>query len=161
MIHLRAATQEDCPFLWRLVVETMKGYVEETCGWDEGYQRERFQLTFKPECIQIIQCEEVSIGLWEVARNEDPWLLQRIAIRPEFQNRGIGGRLVSDLLSEAEEARCGVALQVLRVNPARQLYARLGFQVTGENATHIQMSRPFCGGASPDQVCPGVLRIDP
>jgi ribosomal protein S18 acetylase RimI-like enzyme len=32
-----------------------------------------------------------------------------------------------------------VTLQVLKVNPARRLYERLGFRVTGETPTHFLM----------------------
>ena len=38
-----------------------------------------------------------------------------------------------------------VELQVLKVNPARRLYGRLGFQVTGETETHYLMQRPTEG----------------
>ncbi|MEE9280835.1 MAG: GNAT family N-acetyltransferase [Myxococcota bacterium] len=42
----------------------------------------------------------------------------------------------------ARGARRGVpvTLKVLRVNPARELYERLGFSVTGETREHFQMT---------------------
>jgi ribosomal protein S18 acetylase RimI-like enzyme len=39
------------------------------------------------------------------------------------------------VLDEARRSGKPVALQVLKVNPARRLYERLGFSVTGENET--------------------------
>ena len=36
-------------------------------------------------------------------------------------------------------APIGCLLRVLRVNPARRLYERLGFEVTGESPTHFEM----------------------
>jgi hypothetical protein len=36
-------------------------------------------------------------------------------------------------------------LQVLKVNPARQLYERLGFRRVGETATHFKMQADRAG----------------
>jgi len=67
--------------------------------------------------------------------------ISSIELLPECQNRGIGTHLIKTVIQDAEAKGKRVALQVLKVNPARQLYERLGFVMTGETATHILMAR--------------------
>lgn len=55
-----------------------------------------------------------------------------IAVVPEWRGRGLGGRLLQELLACAHEAGLGrVSLSVSPANPARRLYERLGFVRTG------------------------------
>jgi phosphoribosyl 1,2-cyclic phosphodiesterase len=49
------------------------------------------------------------------------------------------GLMYLELLAEARTAGLPVRLRVFRVNPAQRLYRRLGFVVTGETETHVQM----------------------
>jgi predicted N-acetyltransferase YhbS len=62
-------------------------------------------------------------------RYEDKVLfLEYVAILPEHQNRGLGSEVVRDVLRSAAERGVPVRLSVLKVNPVRKLYARMGFQ---------------------------------
>jgi len=63
-----------------------------------------------------------------------------IGIYPEFRGRQVGTLLLGALVARAE--RDGVralSLSVNRENPARRLYARLGFEVVGETADALTM----------------------
>ena len=60
-------------------------------------------------------------------------------ILPEYQNRGVGSAVIRDVLAQAQAEGLSVGLQVLKVNPARRLYERLGFSLVGETATHYLM----------------------
>lgn len=62
-----------------------------------------------------------------------------MAIDPTRQGRGLGTEIVRNLLAEAAAARVPVELQVLKVNPARRLYERLGFTVFAEATIHYRM----------------------
>ena len=66
--------------------------------------------------------------------------LAPMAVLPEFQRRGIGTKLIAELVSRAQQRHVPVQLRVLKCNPARVLYERLGFQLAGETETHIVMS---------------------
>jgi ribosomal protein S18 acetylase RimI-like enzyme len=69
---------------------------------------------------------------------------------PSHQGAGLGTLLLYSLLGEADAARAPIRLRVLRTNPARRLYERLGFAVAGESATHFLMERtPGTREASP------------
>lgn len=61
---------------------------------------------------------------------------------PAYQRRGIGAAILRDVIAEARAGGHAVALRVLKVNPARRLYERLGFAVVGESDTHYLMRTP-------------------
>jgi ribosomal protein S18 acetylase RimI-like enzyme len=65
-------------------------------------------------------------------------------VAPEHQGKGIGTRLISEVLQDAHSRGLAVRLRVLKVNPAQRLYERLGFAVVGETETHHLMeARPL------------------
>jgi ribosomal-protein-alanine N-acetyltransferase len=73
--------------------------------------------------------------------SDETWV-QNIAVRRDRQGRGIGARLLDDLLAEA--ARRGarqVALEVRADNaPAQRLYARRGFEAVAIRRGYYQPS---------------------
>lgn len=140
-VSLRPATRGDYDFLWWLHCATMKPYVEKTWGWDEQWQAQYFRDRFDPAAREIVEDDGVPIGCISVERREGSIFLAVIKIAPDHQNRGIGTELIRDLLNEADGRGVPVELQVLKVNPARRLYERLGFAVIGETETHYLMRR--------------------
>ena len=139
-VSLRPATEDDYDFLWWLHGATMRDYVAAIWGWDEALQVQYFQERFDPARMQIVECAEETIGYISVERRGESIFLGAIEIAPEYQGQGIGTGLIRDLQSEAERQGLPLKLQVLQGNPARRLYERLGFAVTGETETHIMMS---------------------
>lgn len=58
------------------------------------------------------------------------WAAKEIALLPEAQGRGIGTQLIRDILRAAQQRRgVPVRLSVFVNNPAKALYARLGFEI--------------------------------
>lgn len=138
---LRPATPCDLDFLWQLHRATMREYVDRTWGWNEGDQAAMFREGFEPTRTQIIELDGEAIGSWTIVREPDRIRLQRIEIDPPHQSRGIGTELVRQLSRQADSDGIPIELQVLKVNPARQLYERLGFCVVEDTPTHYQMRR--------------------
>jgi ribosomal protein S18 acetylase RimI-like enzyme len=140
-IGLRPGALEDREYLWWLHRETMRDYVDRTWGWDETFQRSKFDENFDPLQVLIIQRDSESIGYISVLRPGNEIFLAAIEIAPAQQNQGIASQLIEELLDEADRSHLPVELQVLKVNPARRLYERLGFQCRGETPTHYLMRR--------------------
>jgi len=138
--QLRPATEEDFAWLWELKRQTMRIYVEQTWGsWDDGVQDIYFRQGFLPEKLRIIRAGNDDAGMLEVERSPHEIYLCRIEILPKFQSLGLGSAILGDLIAEARQRRVPLRLQVLKVNPARRLYERLGLRAAGETATHLQM----------------------
>ena len=140
-IHLRPGEHNDREYLWWLHRETMRDYVDQTWGWNEAWQRDNFDRNFDPLSLRIIEKDGDPIGYISVRRSSDGILLAAIEIAPQQQNQGIASQLINELLDEADRSRLPVKLSVLKINPARRLYERLGFQCTGETSTHYLMTR--------------------
>ena len=138
-ISLRPATAEDCDFLYDLHRAAMQHYVAQTWGWDEPWQRNYFQQHFNPAECQVITYQGRACGVVSVLERETEVFLKFIEVLPEYQNQGIGTAVIKSILEEAHHSGQPVGLQVLKVNPARSLYERLGFLATGETATHYLM----------------------
>ena len=138
-VSLRAATPEDAEFLFRLLKATMREYVEQTWSWDENWQRAYFQERFDPAKNQIVVLDDRDIGVIAAERREDEVFLSSLYILPEYQGRGIGTLLIKAVLDGAFQEGLPVRLRVLKVNPARRLYERLGFTVVEEADTHYHM----------------------
>lgn len=139
-IELRSATEDDYDFAFRVHRAAMRPYVERTFGWDEDFQARYFRLHFDPAKRDIIRYDDVDIGIFSVEVREESLFLAIIAILPRYQGLGIGTALLGQLQDRAKESGVRLTLQVLKVNPARKLYERLGFEVTGETETHYQMA---------------------
>jgi ribosomal protein S18 acetylase RimI-like enzyme len=141
-LHLRPPEPADTPWLWELKVAALRSYVEQTWGvWDETLQRDFFARGLRSPHLRVIELAGIGrVGAIELARRGSEFHLGRIELLPAWQGRGLGTRLLGEILDEARAAGKPVRLQVLRVNPARRLYERLGFRADGETATHVLMS---------------------
>ena len=110
-------------------------------GWDVDIQHGFFEKKWEPARLQKILCENEIVGVLWVERREDHVEVLEIQIDPEFQGRGLGTAVLSDILGQVDQAGLSVKLQVLFKNRAKALYERLGFVVTGETDTHYLMER--------------------
>lgn len=140
-VRLRPGVDDDRQYLWRLHCQTMREYVDKTWGWDETWQRVRFDEKFDPLSLSIIEKGNEPIGYIRVRRSGDEIFLEAIEIAPQQQNQGIASHLIKELLTESDKLLLPVKLKVLKVNPARRLYERLGFVYAKETPTHYLMRR--------------------
>jgi GNAT superfamily N-acetyltransferase len=138
-VALRTAGSADEEFLYNLLKATMQEYVAQTWGWDEQSQEERFRDEFEPGMDRIIVLEGKDIGVISTEQKDEAIFLDKIYILPEYQGRGIGTYLIRSVLDEAFRSGLPVTLRVLKVNPVRKLYERLGFVETGETDTQYLM----------------------
>ncbi|MFX1456251.1 MAG: GNAT family N-acetyltransferase [Promethearchaeota archaeon] len=140
MIELRQANSDDFNFLYKLKKKTLKEYISKTWGWDEEWQQNYFSQNFNPEVLKIIVKSEEEIGCISIIEEENRYILSLIEILPQFQNKGIGTRLINELLSNAIKQNKAVYLQVLKTNEkAQKLYKKLGFSIESTKDTHYEM----------------------
>jgi [ribosomal protein S18]-alanine N-acetyltransferase len=112
--------------------------------WTEAEYRRMFEMS-APSATRIFLVaerepridlrDEISLVLgFLVASHVTPeWELENIVIAPEVRARGIGTRLMQELLARAKQTHSEtVFLEVRESNvAARALYAKLGFRETG------------------------------
>ncbi len=137
-VQVRRAGPEDLELLRRIHVAAMRPHVERVHGpWDDAAQRKRFFETTDATTHEVVERDGRPVGCRWVRDHGDQLELVRLWLLPEAQGAGLGGLLVWDLLARADPRP--VRLRVLRGNPARALYERMGFRVVGETDTHHQM----------------------
>lgn len=142
-VTLRPATEDDQPFLLSLREQTMDPHLRAAgAPVDAHATRERVLLHF--DIAQVIEAEGQAIGLLKVVKDIECWTVLQVQLLPAWQGRQIGFRLLSAVLREAEQAGVAVELSVLKLNPARRLYERLGFvQVSeGEYSFLMRLEQP-------------------
>ena len=152
-IDLRPATPDDYDFVFSVHCATMRPYVEPIYGWDEDWQSRYFREHFDTDKRQIIRYGGADVGYISVEEQKSCLLLHTIGILPEFQGRGIGTTLIRRLQRRAKLKGVPVMLQVLKGNPARRLYERLGFKVFNTTDTHHQLKWAAQPGQS-EKPCP-------
>ena len=136
----RSATRGDMPFAYWLHKATMREYVVQTWGgWDEAWQLAHFREAFSPQQSRILSVAGEPAGVLRLEEGPSGWSLHVLEIAPQWQRKGIGTCVLRWVLGRAAASQKAVNLQVLKVNPAKRLYQRLGFRKTGESATHIRM----------------------
>jgi len=99
------------------------------------------RLMYRFDCAEVLLQEGVPVGLLKVTRDNAPWKVIQIQLVPELQGQGLGADLLAEVIAEANRANVAVALSVLKSNPARVLYERLGFAVVGESEHEFDMLR--------------------
>jgi len=143
-LRLRPATAADAGFAYRVSRETMRGHALATFGtWNQEEVRQRCSKNIADGFTRIIELDDVQIGIYVVERAPDHVQLLQIFILPEYQRRGIGSHLIERLLAEARATNLPLRLRVLRVNPAFELYRRMGFKVVQETPERYFMEHPL------------------
>ncbi len=142
-IALRPATPADAEFCYQLHKAAMGEYITAIWGWDEQVQRAFHERAFNPHRWQIITAGQAGIGILDVDYRRGEIYLSRIEIHPGHQGHGIGSRIISALVEEAERKGQDLVLDVLTVNRrARALYRRLGLTEVarhGSGGTKVTM----------------------
>ena len=138
-VAFRPATEADIAFLIVLRRLTMWPHFEHS-GLSINQDEQLERVLYRLDCAEIITIDGVDAGVFKVVRDADPWELTQIQLHPHYQGQGIGAALIRRLLDEASLAGTRVDLDVLRVNPAKRLYERLGFRVVAE-APHSYLMR--------------------
>lgn len=110
--------------------------------WDPVRHGENFSRYGFDDTFQIICAEGHDVGVLQVTEREGlVWDLERILLLPGWQKRGLGQAVLEELLADADAQGAEVHLTVFSFNPARRLYERLGFEVTGGSEERLLMRR--------------------
>jgi len=143
MYSLKIAAQEDYNFIYNLNKINMEDYVIKTWGyWDEDFQRGLFSRYFQTKEFQIIVVNNKKVGIFAFSRNKTSIIVDEIQILPEYQGKGIGTLIFSDIIANAQKEKIEITLRVLKVNSiAQRFYDKLGFEKVGDTETHFILSK--------------------
>jgi GNAT superfamily N-acetyltransferase len=134
-VSFRPARPEDFAYCAKLYFAGREGAMEDP-GLVEDLGR-RWEV----DEVRIITLDGGDVGWLQSAIREASLFIVQLFIDQAFQRRGIGTEVMHRVIKEAAAASRDVTLGVVKANPARQLYARLGFQVTHEDERKFYMRR--------------------
>lgn len=140
-VELVPYTDDDYDFVYEVKKSAYKKYVEECWGsWEEENQKnyfEKFISTVKDNAY-IIMYGDKKIGFYngEILENGN-YEVGNICIIPEYQGKGIGSKILKDILEENKDKN--IEIQYFKQNPVGKLYDRLGFASNGETEFHYKM----------------------
>ncbi|USD67602.1 GNAT family N-acetyltransferase [Vibrio sp. SCSIO 43136] len=134
MLELRKATENDLDFLVELRDITMRGYLEQIGG---NTDRESYikNIMWEFEQSKIIVIDGENAGFWRVVFEQDKnrYYLDLVQVHPKFSGQGIASSLIKELIQTAKDENVGLGLSAWKINPAQELYKRLGFVCVGED----------------------------
>jgi len=124
LVAIYASTRED----ELAQAEWEPGQKEAFIHWQFVMQRQEYQQRFPDGSFEMILVNDEPAGRFWTGSDEKEIRLLDIAILPQFQNRGVGTVLVSDLIKEADRAQKPLRHMVFMLNnEAERFYERLGF----------------------------------
>ena len=135
IITTRPASEEDREFIFATYKSTMKGYVDWAWGWDEDRQQAGFWNHLPPSGFRVIVVSKSRVGAIHLSPDESGQSdhLGMMIIAPQWQRKGIGSAMLAKIIENARASGKALSLRVIKNNPAKRLYDRLGFAVTGED----------------------------
>ena len=97
--------------------------------WQYERQKEVYDARYPDARYDVILVDGVPAGRIWVGADEKQIRLLDIALLPEFQNRGVGTKLLKQLMDEATNSRKALRHMVFVLNDnAYRFYERLGFE---------------------------------
>lgn len=139
--EIRPYDKEDYEFVYETKKVAYKNYVEANWGeWNEQIQREMFVkfIDTYGKHIKIIIEDDKKIGFYHGERIENNgYEIGNICIVPARQGRGIGTKILKDILGTYKER--DIYLRFFKQNPVAKLYQRLGFEIIEELPYHYKM----------------------
>ncbi|MHC4045430.1 GNAT family N-acetyltransferase [Bradyrhizobium sp. 23AC] len=117
----------------------MRPYTEQLMVWDDGKQRTNFAALWKLTEVRIVTFNGSDVGWLQVQESSTEVRLLQFFIAPDQQRKGIGTEVLQDRLAAWRATAKPAVLTVLKNNPARRLYERLGFSVVGDTGVKYEM----------------------
>ncbi len=153
---IRPLTQEDEPFLWRMLYEAahlveegnltvqdainnpdLAKYVKDWGRKDDSGFVAILESSNQPvgaAWLRLLTGENKGYGY---VNDQTPELA--IAILPQYRNKGIGTQLLTHLLATAKTSYPSISLSTRATNPAVALYKRFGWEVLPDSETINQV----------------------
>ncbi len=146
-VVLRPQTEDDVPFLRRLYVSLRWEEVAQVPHWDDAMrlafladQHARQHHHYTRSDFLIVERDGTPIGRLALDRGHASDLrVVDIALLPEARGEGLGAAFLDAVQDEARAEGKRVSIHVEQENPAKRLYARLGFREVGRNGPYWLM----------------------
>jgi GNAT superfamily N-acetyltransferase len=150
-IGVRPSRADDAPFE-RALFETARPDADFLAGWPPAMRKTFLDQQFQFQSIHyaraypdadrlLVLGQSEPIGRLIVDRAPAGWCLVDIALLAAWRGQGLGTLLLRAIQAAATDAKApSMSLTVDMLNPARRLYARLGFTALEESIPDVAMA---------------------
>ena len=136
------ADEGDFEQLLALRLAAMRDSLERLGRFDPDRARQRLGRSFSPANTRHVLCDGQRVGFVAVTRGESLWRLDHLYVDPAMQHLGIGTWVIAQVLKEADEEFCAVAVTALKHSDANRFYLRHGFRLADESDWDLHYLRP-------------------
>jgi len=138
---LRPASDTDKKWLDSLRRDAYQDLFEATWGgWDESRHQKHFSKTWDAGHISIVMIDGKPVGMIQILESDDLVEVAEFQILSVQQNRGLGSRVLEDVIELAYKQSKRISLYLgVKNSGAFSLYQRLGFEEIRRTDTHIFM----------------------
>lgn len=146
-VTLRPITGDDLALLAQIYASTRAEELAQTDWTDEqkaaflrqqfDAQHQYYQANYPDAQFQMVEEAGAPIGRLYVDRWADQIRIMDVALLPAYRGRGVGTRLLEQILAEGRQLKLPVTIHVERFNPALRLYERLGFRVEEDKGVYL------------------------
>lgn len=120
----------------------MRGLISRIWGWELQWQQNDLASHFDPHGISLA-CQGRTLAGYSQIEHRDGFLFTRmVVVHPEFRRKGIGRKLLGDVIASADMQSKPIGLEVFKINnAARSFYESDGFKVEGDTPSSYIMVR--------------------
>lgn len=151
LIDFRPMTDKDLEFMYAVYADSRADEMAMT-GWPpkqvDAFLRQQFELQhkqyiehYKGAQFDVILYDGEKVGRLYILRREEDIRIIDIALLHQFRRKGIGSKIMNDLVNEADEKKTTLSLHVETNNPAMGLYERMGFEKGELRGVYYYMER--------------------
>lgn len=141
ILEFEAAFQEHLDELVRIRIAAMRDSLTKVGRFDPNRARERFASGFNPESTRFINFGGLRVGFVVVKPEAGGLKLDHLYIEPDYQGRGIGGKVLQTIFNTADQLRLPILVTALRDSESNSFYKRHGFKYQDETEWDINYIR--------------------
>ena len=128
-VTFSTAEANDFEALVTLRIEAMRESLERVGRFDPVRARERFRSGFSPAHTRHIEFGGKRVGFFVVKPQANELLLDHLYVHPDYQGKGIGGAILAQVFTEADQSGLTVRVGALRGSESNRFYSERGFQL--------------------------------
>ncbi|MER7507528.1 GNAT family N-acetyltransferase [Streptomyces lavendulae] len=140
-VVVRGVRGGDVEWVAELKAAVMRGDLERLGRYEHHRARQLVRDSFGGEHSRVIEADGEAVGSFTARPGDGGLVLEHFYLAAAHQGRGIGTRVLEEVLARADAERVAVRLTVLRGSAARGLYERYGFTVEAEDEVDVRMVR--------------------
>ncbi len=138
--QLRPTTEDDRQFALELESVSTTGYSGQLRVLNESSERQALGSDLRIGEDELIIVDGQPAGVIGIADGDKAIWLRFIKLLPEYQVESLETDLIEYTLKVGKLLKKPVKMTILKINPARHLYERLGFEVTGAVGLEFELT---------------------